>query len=178
MSIRSKGILIVVLIAAAATFSCGKKEGETAGTAPAAARRPAPPPLPAGTTQDLKKNTGDPNYVFDSLGPVSYPAVQKNIQISGDASNMINGWALDPSKKSVAGGVDIVIDQVPHSARYGIERSDVSIHFKRPDYINCGYLLTLEPGQLAKGQHTVSVRVITNDKKSYNEGPTVQFTVN
>jgi len=33
-------------------------------------------------------------------------------------------------------------------------------------------------GQLAKGSHSVSVRVIANDKKSYNEGPVIQFTVN
>ena len=177
MSSRSKCLLSIVIIAAAVSFSCGKKDAETTGTAPAAANH-APPPLPAGISQDLKKNAGEPVYVFDTLGPVNYPAVQKSIQIPGDAAIAASGWALDESKTSPAGGVDVVIDQVPHSARYGLERTDVASHFKRPDYTNSGFQLAMAPGQLSKGQHSISIRVISSDKKSYNEGPVVQFTVN
>jgi hypothetical protein len=179
MSIRSKSLLTMVVMAIAVSVSCGKKEADATPTAenhPAAA--PAPPPLAAGISQDLKKNPTAPFYNFDSLGSVNYPAVQKDIRVSGDTDMAVSGWALDESKKSTAGGVDVVLDQVPHNAHYGLERSDVASHFKRPDYAGSGFQLVVARGQLTKGPHTVSVRVISSDKKSYNEGPAVQFTVN
>jgi len=177
MFIRSHSLLSIVVLAVAVTVSCGTKDPATsAENHPAAA--PPPVPLPAGVTQDLKRNTAQPFYNFDSLGPVNYPAIQKSIQIAADTEFAISGWALDESKKSTAGGVDVVLDQVPHSARYGTERPDVASHFNRPDYTNCGFQLNVGRGQLAKGSHSVSVRVIANDKKSYNEGPVIQFTVN
>lgn len=165
----------LVVAAFALSLSCGSKDAETAhGTPPAT----APAPLPAGISQDLTRNSAAPFYNFDSLGPVNYPAVEKNIQISGDADIGASGWALDVSKKGVAGGVDVVLDNVPHSAHYGLPRNDVATHFNRPDYVNSGYQLVMAKGQLSKGPHTISVRVISSDKKSYNEGPVVQFTVN
>ena len=173
----SSRLLSIVVIAATVSFSCGKKDAETTGTAPAAANH-APPPLPAGISQNLKKNAGEPVYIFDNLGSVKYPAIQKSIQIAGDTAITTSGWTLDESKESPAGGVDVVIDQTPYSARYGLERTDVASHFKRPDYTNSGFLLTMAPGQLNKGPHSISVRVISSDKKSYNEGPVIQFTVN
>jgi hypothetical protein len=166
-----------VVLAFALSLSCGNKDagGTASGNPPAAA---APAPLAPGISQDLKHNSEAPFYVFDSLGPVNYPAIQKGIQVSGDTDIGVSGWALDVSKKGEAGGVDVVLDNVPHSARYGVPRSDVASHFNRPDYTNSGFLLTLARGQVSKGPHTLSVRVIAGDKKSYNEGPVIQFTVN
>ena len=175
MFIRSHSLLSIVVLAVAVTVSCGTKDQATSAENHPAA---APAPLPAGVTQDLKRNTAQPFYTFDSLGPVNYPAIQKSIQIAADTEFAISGWALDESKKSTAGGVDVVLDQVPHSARYGMERPDVASHFNRTDYTNCGFQLNVGRGQLSKGPHSVSVRVIANDKKSYNEGPVIQFTVN
>jgi hypothetical protein len=174
MSARSKSLPAIVLLAVVVSISCGKKDVEGTGSAPAA----APPPLPAGISKNLTKSTTAPFYNFDSLGPISFPAVQKSNQLSGDAEVSVTGWALDESKKGTAGGVDVVIDQVPYSAQYGDPRKDVAEHFNRPDYVNSGFHLVLARGQLTKGPHSVSVRVISSDKKSYNEGPVVPFAVN
>jgi hypothetical protein len=178
MSIWSKSLLTIVVFAV--SVSCGNKEGDNKPAAenhPAAT--PAPPaPLAAGISQDLKKNPAPPFYTFDTLGTINYPAVQKSIQLSGDADIAVSGWALDESKNGPAGGVDVVLDQVPHSAHYGLQRPDVADHYKRPDYGNSGFQLMVGRGQLSKGPHSVSIRVISSDKKSYNEGPVVQFTVN
>jgi hypothetical protein len=179
MLIRTKSLLSIIVLTAAMSSSCGNKDAGSSGSAPADSSTPAPPPpLPAGISQNLTHTDGAPFYTFDSLGPIQFPAVQKSNQISGDASNAISGWALEVSKKGPAGAVDIVIDQTPYSAQYGLGRSDVATHFNRPDYAKCGFQLVLAPRQLSKGPHTVSVRVISSDKKSYNEGPVVQFTVN
>lgn len=175
MLTRAKTSLTIVVLALTSLISCGKKD-EASSPTPAAS--PAPPPLQPGISQTLIRNTGEPFYVFDSLGPINYPAVQKSIQVSGDSDIGISGWALDVSKKGPAGGVDVVLDQTPYSARYGMDRTDVASHFNRPDYTKSGFQLTLARGRLTKGPHSVSVRVISSDKKSYNEGPVVQFTVN
>jgi len=172
MSIGARYSLTIAVLAVAVLVSCGKKE-EATSSAPA-----APAPLKPGISQNLTRNTGEPFYNFDSLGPINYPAVQKGIQVSADSDISISGWALDVSKKGPAGAVDVVLDQTPYSARYGQDRSDVALHFNRPDYAKSGYQLVLDRGRLNKGTHSVSVRVVSSDKKSYNEGPAVQFTVN
>ena len=177
--IRIKILLSITLLLAAVSFSCGKKEPESSGTAPAASPAPAPPaPLAPGISQNLARNTGAPFYNFDSFGSVQFPTTKTGVQISSAAANPILGWALDVSKKGPAGGVDVVIDGTPYSAQYGIERSDVATHFNRPDYARCGFQLVLSPKQIGTGQHAVAIRVISSDQKSYNEGPVVQFTVN
>jgi hypothetical protein len=167
---------MIVVLAAAFALSCDKKDVETASGSPAAA--PAPAPLPPGVSKNLTHNNAAPFYNFDNLGPVNYPAVQKAIQVSADTDIGVAGWALDVSKKGPAGAVDVVLDNVPHAAHYGLDRTDVSSHFNRPDYAKCGFQLILAKGQLSKGPHSVSVRVISSDMKSYNEGPVIQFTVN
>lgn len=112
------------------------------------------------------------------MGPINYPEMQKSNRVSGDTDIIVSGWAIDKAAKTTAGGVDVVLDQVPYSARYGIPRGDVADHFKRPDYMNSGFRLVLAKGRLTKGEHTISIRVISSDRKSYSQGPLVTFTVN
>ena len=177
MSIRFETILCLIALIGVLS-SCGTKENQGAASTSTSAPAP-PPPLTQGISQNLTKNSAAPFYNFDSLGTIPYPAVQKSNQIQGDTDNARSpGWALDVSKNGAAGAVDVVIDGTPYSAHYGLDRPDVASHFNRPDYTKCGFQLVLARGQLSKGPHTLSVRVISSDKKSYNEGPVVQFTVN
>ena len=182
MSIGARSVCGIGVCALLLMAGCGRKDEPAASTsgpatgAPAVA--PAAPPLTPGASNNLKKNDGAPVYNFDWMGPVSYPAIQKSVQISGDVENSVNGWAMDRSKKMPASGVDVVIDGVPYAAKYGIARIDVAKHFDKPEYLKSGYLLMLAPHQLTKGPHALAIRVIANDGKSYNEGPVVHFTVN
>jgi len=184
MSTRSRGLLALTLTLATISLSCGRKEPQAAANAPgapagaAAPAAPAPPALTPGISKSLVRKSGAPEYNFDSLGPIQFPAVQKNIQLAGDSVIGISGWAVDPSKTSPAGAVDVVIDGVPYAARYGVDRTDVATHYKRQEYAKSGYELVLRKGQLTKGPHAVSIRVITNDQQAYNEGPVVPFVVN
>ena len=173
MLTRSKSLFTIVVLAGI-SISCGSKEG--GGAAPPSSAPPSP--LPPGISQNLTRDSAKPSYNFDSLGTIRYPAVQKSNEISAATANVITGWALNQTEKGTAGGVDVVIDQVPYNAHYGSARTDVADHFKCPDCTNSGFQLNLAPGQLTKGPHTVSIRVISSDKKSYGEGPPVQFTVN
>jgi hypothetical protein len=158
---RSIAVLgLVVLI------SCGKKDV------------PAAPAWVPGISQNLARSQATTSVVIDNIGSVSNPAAQKTVEVSGAVTFGITGWAIDEPNKAVAGGVDAVIDQAPYSAHYGSARPDVATHFSNPAYSNSGFELMVAPGQLAKGPHSVSIRVISSDKKSYYQGPVIQFSVN
>ncbi len=176
MFTRAKSLLVLTLAAAAISVSCGRKDVDAGGTA--GATTPVAKPLPPGTTPNLTRSDLAPLGVLDNIGPVADPAKQKAVQVAGDTTFGITGWAVDEPKKAAAGGVDVVIDQTPYSAHYGSPRKDVASHFNQPAYDNSGFELMIAPGQLSKGQHSVSIRVISNDKKSYYQGPVVQFAVN
>lgn len=175
---RVNGLLMIVLMVLGISLSCGKKDDESEGTGPAAnTTAPAAKPLPPGLTQNLTRSDVTTLCVVDNIGPVADPAKQKTVQVLGDKTFGITGWAVDEPKKTTAGGVDAVIDQIPYSAHYGSPRKDVATHFNQPAYEASGFELMIAPGQLSKGQHSVSIRVISNDRKSYYQGPVIQFAV-
>lgn len=169
ISIRSNSVLAITVLA---SLSCGTKNVE---------RTPPPAAWAAGVSQNLARSAAAATVascVLDNIGQVSNPAAQKSVQVPGDTAFGMTGWAIDEVNKSTAGGVDEVIDGAPYSARYGTERADVAAHFNQPNYRNSGFELMVAPGQLTKGPHSVSIRVISSDKKSYYQGPVVQFSVN
>jgi hypothetical protein len=162
-------IRCIAVLGLAVLISCGKKDVPPA--APAAAWTP-------GISQDLTRNPAATSAVIDNIGPVSNPAAQKSVVVSGAVTFGITGWAIDEPNKAPAGGVDAVIDQAPYRAHYGSPRPDVATHFSNPVYGSSGYELMVAPGQLSPGPHSVSIRIISNDRKSYYQGPVVQFSVN
>jgi hypothetical protein len=167
--VRSNSCLAATVLALVVLLSCGKKDVEVAS--------PEVSPLVPGISQNLTRSDLAPTYAFDNLGPVKDPVVQKSVQVSGDTRIAFLGWAIDGSTKTPAGGVDVVVDEAPYVAKYGIARPDVGTFFKRPDYTNSGFELILAPGKLPKGPHSVSIRIISSDRKSYYQGPVVQFSV-
>jgi len=167
--VRSNSCLAATVLALVVLLSCGKKDVEVAS--------PEVSPLVPGISRNLTRSDVAPKYYFDSLGPVKEPVLQKSVQVPGDTRIAITGWAVDGSTNTPAGGVDVVIDEAPYVAQYGIVRTDVATSYKLPDYTNSGFQLILVPGKLSKGPHSVSIRVISSDRKSYYQGPVVQFSV-
>ena len=163
--IRSTLLALVVFF----SISCGTRDVE---------RTPPPPVWAPGISQNLTRSAAAPSCVLDNIGPVANPAAQKPVEVSGATAFGITGWAIDEANKAAAGGVDEVIDGTPYGAHYGSVRTDVATHFNQPEYRNSGFELMVAPGQLTKGPHSVSIRVISSDKKFYYQGPVVQFTVN
>jgi hypothetical protein len=176
--------VVAAAVLAAAVVSCGKKDVES--SAPSAVPTKSVPAAPGaagaalapGGSKDLKRNNEPPFYNFDYLGSIHYPLTQKAPQLSGDEEILVAGWAADPSKKLPAGGVDVVIDGTPFKSGYGTDRTDVASHYNAPAIAKSGFQLSIPKKQLTRGPHGMSIRVITAAKDSYNEGPTVQFTVN
>ncbi len=71
---------------------------------------------------------------------------------------LVSGWAVDMDSPAPVAQVTVNIDGVPlGNATLGQPRSDISNYFKRPDLLNCGWSLSASIGNLAPGNHTVTV---------------------
>jgi len=77
------------------------------------------------------------------------------------------GWAVDSQAKDTAGGVYIEIDGKLYWAYYGFPRDEVVTHFNIPAYSASGFQLAIPESSVGKGQHTLSIKILTKDKKAY-----------
>jgi hypothetical protein len=89
----------------------------------------------------------------------------------------IRGWAVDGNARALAGGVDVVVDRNAYRAQYGLDRPDVARANNVPTYGKSGFSFVLPGGRFPKGKHTVSIRVISADKRSYAEMPPITFDI-
>jgi hypothetical protein len=141
-------------------LSCGRAPEKAA----------APPPA-TGITQRLQqKATTERCFVIDRLGAAVSPG-EHPVEIAGLDQVVVRGWAIDPASKSTAAGVDIVIDNIPYSARYGVDRPDVADYFKAPAYLKSGFEFSMPASFLAAGRHALAVRVVQAGRQLYYEGP-------
>jgi hypothetical protein len=176
MYIRHLSLLALTVLAVSVSISCGDKKDDPG--VPISTVKPAPPALVAGTSQNLPKSDKLPKYHLDRIGAENNPDPKKTVQVAADSSIMFMGWAIDDTTKQLPGGVDIAIDQSVYSAHAGTNRSDVADYFKRPELATAGFELIVPAGQLSKGEHTATIRVISSDKKSYFQTETWKFVVN
>jgi hypothetical protein len=110
-------------------------------------------------------------------------AQQKSVLIFNskqDEQIKVAGWAVDSNAGLAAGGVFLNIDgKTDIPTYYGIDRQDVADHFKNNNYRYSGFSGSLDISSLAKGQHTLSIKVVTADKKGYYQpDQRINFTIN
>ncbi|MDQ3918799.1 MAG: hypothetical protein M3348_10010 [Acidobacteriota bacterium] len=80
----------------------------------------------------------------------------------------VSGWAVDEQAHAAAAGVFLDIDErldVP--AVYKQARPDVAAALKSSAYQFSGFTAALPTDQLAKGWHTLSLKIVTADKTGY-----------
>lgn len=141
-----------------------------------------PPPGPVapptdGLSAGLPKLAGRPGLSLDRIGEAPDPLNRKPAVTPADAALVFTGFGFDPTAKAPARGVDVVVDGKTYGALYGQPRADVGVYFKDPGLTAVGYSLILPPRTLAKGPHSVMVRVIAADGKGYFQSPNYAFTV-
>jgi len=99
------------------------------------------------------------------------------IESAREAVVTVNGWALDAVAKQVASGVLLEVDgRLTIPAQYGLPRPDVA-SLLGWQYKFSGFSASFATSVLAKGLHTLSLRVISADGQGYYE-PSYQTTVN
>ncbi len=162
------GIAALVLCGAACMRSTEEPQQDAAVEAP----KP-----PAGITASLSTQNGKPLYNLEQVGATLDPFNRQPIKVSATGSLTAQGWAVDPAKKDLAGGVEVVIDKVPYAAEYGLPRGDVGAYFKVPAYDKCGFAFTAPAAAFGRGDHALSIRILSNDKQSYYQGGSVNVSI-
>ena len=118
----------------------------------------------------LKAQTSATDFHVDRINDTKHHG-KGLIVIPGYFSHIeIEGWAIDSQNKSVAGGVCVDINGKSFIAHYGLKRPDVA-KVKGSQYLNSGFRVLIPSSEVGKGKHTLAVRVISRDLKSYYSNP-------
>jgi hypothetical protein len=126
--------------------------------------KPCPPPpslAPMVSVVDQVEQIGE------SRAPWSKAAAQ--IRRSRDAK--VSGWAVDGPSRSAAAGVDVVVDRMVFPTTYGTHRNDVAEYFRQPKYRDTGFTATIPANAIQRGDHWLSIRVVTADNRCYFQSP-------
>ncbi len=162
--------LLSVLSLLLAWTACGPPESGSTST-------PAEN-VATGKTVGLSQLQGTPQYSVERINDTVAPIFHQPVRVAAGSPLIIVGWAVDEQHQSSAGGVDVVVDGAPFSATYGLERADVAAYLRLPAYKNCGFTVTLPPSKIAsKGRHELSLRILTNDGKSFFGGAKIELEV-
>jgi len=82
----------------------------------------------------------------------------------------VMGWAVDQQFEKTAGGVFIIIDgKIDIPALYGLDRPDIADHFGKSQYRFSGFRASFATSVVGEGQHVLSLKIVTSDKKGYYE---------
>lgn len=139
--------------------------------------RQAPESRGNGITGGLPVVPGPPLCGIDQLGPYKEVPSGKTHVLPRTEQTPIGGWAVDNDSKTLAAGVEVVVDNTPYKAQYGIDRPDVAERLGNQGYRLSGFQCELPIGNLAKGYHTLTVRVVSADGKSFRETNLIQLFV-
>jgi hypothetical protein len=169
--------LALVLLSSMALGAVGCGDVEDADPAdnsakPSANTSPASSGSAAGI--DPKSLVSVNSETFLALDEIGGKLPVQNVSIPVNPQSMpkitVRGWAVDQRTKGEAGGVIVNVDgKTDVVANYGQPRPDVAANLKNPNYTNSGFIATIDASTLEKGRHTLTMRVVTADKKGYYE---------
>jgi hypothetical protein len=132
--------------------------------------------LDAGITPTLPLVAGTTQYNIDQIGPYGQP-LGNNLRIRLGDKVIVRGWAVDTSAATLAGGVEVVIDGTAYKLPYFLTRTDVAAALRSPAFTDSGYLGIIAAYLLPEGKHTMSLRVVTSDRKKYYETQHIRLIV-
>ncbi len=93
-------------------------------------------------------------------------------------SIIVKGWAIDKVNGDIGAELTVGIDGVYYPAEYGKDRPDAAATLSNPSFRYSGFQSTIPAANVARGQHTLSLRLLTRDRKSYIVlGPPVSFNL-
>ena len=132
--------------------------------------------LDAGITPRLARNSKPTEYFVDRFGPALQP-FGKTVEIRSGEDVVVSGWAIDAPAAALAGGVEIVIDGHAFKLPYFLTRADVAAAKRNEAYTDCGFLAVVPRELLPNGSHTVSLRIVSADRKTYYQSPDFRVAV-
>lgn len=123
----------------------------------------------AKSTAALTPVTGETAIYIDFVNNQA-PSPEKPVVVKAQETPqfMVSGWAVDKPAQSAAGGVIMVIDgNVEVPTKYGDARPDVAKFLDNPNYTKSNFVGWVNASTITKGQHILSFKVLTADKRGY-----------
>ena len=144
-----------------------------------AGNAPATPATPVAMTLSMTPCPAAPSLApmvrvadqVDQIGESRGPWGGGVAQIRRSQDSKVSGWAVDAPRRSAAAGVDVVIDRMVFPTIYGTDRTDVAQYFGRPSYRDTGFIATIPANAVPRGDHWLSIRVVTADGRCYFQSP-------
>jgi hypothetical protein len=106
--------------------------------------------------------------LYEIEGLHVYPAKPSEATSNTTPSFLIvRGWVVDVRAKDIAGGVYLDIDGQLYPTYYGFLREDIATNYNTPAYRYSGFQVGIPVSKIGKGSHSLSIKILTNDKKAY-----------
>jgi hypothetical protein len=99
------------------------------------------------------------------------------VPIGRASSFRVVGWAVDQSAKTVASGLDVVVNGAAFPAFYGFERPDVVASLRSPAFFASGFVADISTIDLGPGRHSLQVRAISSTGGCYYAGREIAFVI-
>jgi hypothetical protein len=130
---------------------------------------PAVPTASTPSAGQLKLSAATTDASLDTVcGKVVNGPDEAPIEVPAGGTIQVEGWAVDKPAGGLARAVLIIVDeQFPVQAEYGQERADVAEALGNAAYLKSGYSANIPSELLPPGRHTLEVRVVSQDGRSY-----------
>jgi len=124
---------------------------------------------PTVTTDTLVQAPGTTQFSLERVNQTELSTPQTApIMVARTSAVIIEGWAVDSPNNALAGGVIATVDDATSvRATYGSDRQDVADYFHAQALKQSGFTVTFPPGMLAVGKHSIAIKILTNDRRSY-----------
>jgi hypothetical protein len=109
------------------------------------------------------------------IGETSSPFATPPVAVRSSGEFFVTGWAIDERNRSLAGDVDIVVDDTAFSAFYGADRPDVADYLGNQTYRASGFTARIPGGAVSSGANALSIRILSTDRSCYYQGPEVSI---
>ncbi len=174
-----KIVLAGLLVFAACLTGCQDGEDDlnanvAPGATPAAATAAPSAVTPAASSVDIQKLSSVGKSKAGGIDVINgrppADAAYGKIDAAQTPEITISGWVIDDQTQKPAEGLFVSIDGTQDfPATYGIDRKDVADYFKNPAIRYCGFRAAIPAAQVAKGRHTVVLKIVKGDKSGYYE---------
>jgi hypothetical protein len=124
--------------------------------------------------------SSEPSLCDISLNGISIHQQKQPLFINAAKEKEIvtEGWAVDKEASDIALAVFITIDdEIEIPTIYGIDRNDVSKYYKNVKYRYSGYQASFSTSSIEEGEHTIYLKIISNDGARYFKSAEVKFYI-
>jgi len=130
-----------------------------------------------GTSSTLTRSFKPTPYNLERINSVTEPSIHQPISVAALEDLEVSGWAVDQAAKTEPSAVEVVIDGKAFRAKAGLERKDVAAYLKVPGYSNSGFAYSAPASGFGKGKHSLVLRIIDKEGKTYFETSPVELDV-